>query len=140
EQIDAQFGGDYLVQAQGAGGVNPEAQQKVRRTPGVVAASPAYDGQVKIDGKDVFYVAADAAVIVEAARLNIVSGRAASGPSDLMVDEGTAEDRGWKVGSTVPVQFPDGETERLTLAGVYSRSDLDRKSTRLNSSHVKISY
>ena len=124
EQIDAQFGGDYLVQAQGAGGVNPEAQQKVRRTPGVVAASPAYDGQVKIDGKDVFYVAADAAVIVEAARLNIVSGRAASGPSDLMVDEGTAEDRGWKVGATVPVQFPDGETERLTLAGVYSRSDL----------------
>lgn len=124
EQIDAQFGTDYLVQAQGAGGVNAEAQQKVRDTPGVVAASPTYDGEVKIDGKDVFYVAADASVITEAARLKIVSGSAASGPADLMVDEATAEDRGWEVGAAVPVQFPDGRTERLTLSGVYTKSDL----------------
>ncbi|WP_243713450.1 FtsX-like permease family protein [Actinomadura sp. 6K520] len=124
EQINAQFGADYLVQAQGAGGVNAEAQQKVKETPGVVAASPTYDGEVKVGGKDVFYVAGDARVITDAARLNIVSGSAAAGPSDLMVDEDTAKDRGWEVGAAVPVQFPDGKTERLTLSGVYTRSDL----------------
>ncbi|MGP4028639.1 ABC transporter permease [Actinomadura sp. 3N407] len=124
EQVNAQFGADYLVQSQGAGGVNAEAQRKIQGTPGVVTASPTYDGEVKIDGKDVFYVAGDARVLTEAARLKIVSGSATTGPAAIMVDEDTAKDRGWKVGAVVPVQFPDGKTERLTLTGVYAKSDL----------------
>ncbi|HEY8506560.1 MAG TPA: FtsX-like permease family protein, partial [Gemmataceae bacterium] len=124
EQIDAQFGADYLVEAEGAGGVNPEALKKIQSTPGVVSASPTYDGQVKIAGKDAFYVAGDTDVVAEAARLKMVSGSTDAGPAGLMVSEDTAKDNGWKVGTTVPVQFPDGKTERLTLTGVYERSDL----------------
>ena len=124
EQIGTQFGTDYLVQAQGPGGVNAEAQRTVRDTPGVVAASPTYDGQAKISGKDVYYVAGDADVVVGAAKLKVVSGSTATGPSSFMVDEDTAEEQGWKAGAVVPVQFPDGKTERLTLAGVYSKSDI----------------
>ncbi|TDC48692.1 FtsX-like permease family protein [Actinomadura sp. KC345] len=124
EQIGAQFGADYLVQSQGPGGVNAEAQRRIEGTAGVVSVSPTYDGQVKIDGKDVFYVAGDAQALAEAVRLDVVSGSLAAGASAFMVDEDTAEDRGWQAGEVVPVQFPDGKTERLTLSGVYAKSDL----------------
>ncbi|NKZ08419.1 ABC transporter permease [Actinomadura latina] len=124
EQVDAQFGADYLVQSQGAGGVNAEAQQKIRDTPGVVAASPTYDAQAQIEGKDAAYVAGDLGTLAKAARLKMVSGSPSGGPASIMVDEDTAKDRGWKVGAPVPVRFTDGKTESLTLAGVYARSDL----------------
>ncbi len=41
-----------------------------------------------------------------------------------MVDEDTAKEQGWKVGTAVPVRFTDGKTENLTLSGVYTKSDL----------------
>ncbi|TDC77542.1 FtsX-like permease family protein [Actinomadura sp. 7K507] len=124
EQIDTQVGTDYLVQAQGPGGVNAEAQRKIQDAPGVVAASPTYDGEAKIAGEDVYYMAGDAAAVVRAARLKVVSGSASTGPSTFMLDEDTAEEQGWKAGAVVPVQFPDGKTERLTLTGVYAKSDM----------------
>ncbi|MER7546864.1 ABC transporter permease [Spirillospora sp. NPDC127506] len=124
EQVDAQFGADYLVQSQGPGGVNAEAQQKIKDTPGVVAVSPTYTAEAKIEGKDAFYVSGDLAALAKAARLKLVSGSAGGGPASIMVDEDTAKDRGWKVGTPVPVRFADGKTESLTLAGVYARSDL----------------
>ncbi|MFA1547191.1 ABC transporter permease [Actinomadura chokoriensis] len=124
ERVDSQFGADYLVQSQGAGGVNAEAQQKIKDTPGVVAVSPTYDAKAQIEGKDAFYVAGDLPALAKAARLKLVSGSAAGGPASIMVDEGTAKNRGWKVGTPVPVRFADGGVERLTLSGVYAKSNL----------------
>lgn len=124
EQVDAQFGADYLVEVQGAGAVSADAAQKVRATPGVAAASPTYEGDARINGKKAWYMSGDAAVIAKAAKLKITSGGSDIGDAGIMVDEGTAKARGWKVGAVVPVQFTDGRTERLTLAGVYAKSDL----------------
>jgi putative ABC transport system permease protein len=124
EQVDAQFGADYLVQSQGPGGVNAEARRKIEQTPGVVAVTPTYDARAQIDGKDVYYMAGDLAGVAKAARLKMVSGTASGGPSSIMVDEDTAKDRGWKVGTAVPMRFADGATERLTLTGVYTKSNL----------------
>ncbi|CNF79433.1 ABC transporter [Mycobacterium tuberculosis] len=124
EQVDAQFGADYLVQSQGPGGVNAQAQQRIKDTPGVLAVSPTYDAKAEIDGKDVYYVAGDLPELAKAARLKLESGAASTGPASIMVDEDTAKDRGWAVGTAVPVRFADGRTERLTLTGVYAKSDL----------------
>ncbi|SNR82650.1 ABC transporter permease [Actinomadura mexicana] len=124
EQVDAQFGADYLVEVQGAGGISAEAAQQVRATPGVTSSSPTYEGDAKIDNKKAWYMSGDAAVIAKAAKLKITSGGTDLGDAGIMVDEATAKDRGWKVGAAVPVQFTDGRTERLTLTGVYAKSDL----------------
>ncbi|MES9540079.1 MULTISPECIES: ABC transporter permease [unclassified Actinomadura] len=124
EQVDAQFGADYLVEVEGAGGISTEAVQKIGATPGVASASSTYEGDAKIDNKKAWYMSGDVAVIAKAARLKITSGGTAIGDAGIMVDEATAKARGWKVGTAVPVQFTDGRTERLTVAGVYARSDL----------------
>ncbi|WP_242895137.1 ABC transporter permease [Actinomadura litoris] len=123
-QIDRQFGADYLVQPQGGGGIDPGVLPKVKATPGVQAASVTYEGKAKIAGDGTTYMAGDVAAIASAARLKIVSGGTDLGAAGMMVDEGTAKDKGWKVGSTVPAQFTDGKTQRLTIAGVYAKSDL----------------
>ncbi|WUI03144.1 ABC transporter permease [Spirillospora sp. NBC_00431] len=124
EQVDAQFGADYLVMSEGAGGVAAGAAQKVQAVPGVTAASQSYEGDAKIAGKNASYVSADAAMIAKAAKLKIVSGGTDLGDDGIMVDEDTAKDNDWKVGSAVPVQFTDGKTERLTVKGVYAKSDM----------------
>ncbi|MCP9977077.1 ABC transporter permease [Actinomadura madurae] len=124
KQVDAQFGADYLVQAEGAGGVGAEVAQKIGSTPGVTAASPTYEGDAKIAGKKASYMSGDVPAIVKGAKLDITSGGTSIGGTGMMVDEKTAEDNGWKVGTAVPVQFTDGKTERLTVTGVYAKSDL----------------
>ncbi|MFD0690373.1 ABC transporter permease [Actinomadura fibrosa] len=124
EQIDAQFGTDYLVQPSGAGGIDASALQKVKSTPGVLAASETYPGRAVIAGSKTTYMAADAAAISKAARLKIVSGGTDLGAAGMMIDEKLADDKGWKVGSTVPVQFADGKTQPLTVAGIFTKSDL----------------
>jgi putative ABC transport system permease protein len=124
EQVDAQFGADYLVMPKGAGGIAGDVEQKLKAVPGVRSASSTYEGQAKISGKEVSFMSGDAAVIAKAATLKMLSGGTDLGPAGMMVDEDTAKDNGWKVGSAVPVTFADGKTERLTVAGVYAKSDL----------------
>ncbi|WP_242910328.1 ABC transporter permease [Actinomadura terrae] len=123
-QIDQQFGADYIVQPKGGGGIDAGVLPKVRATTGIQSASVTYPGKAKIDGDGTSYMSGDVAGIARAARLKMVSGGTDLGAAGMMVDENTAKDKGWKVGSTVPVQFADGKTQRLTVAGVYAKSDL----------------
>lgn len=123
-QVDAQFGADYLIQPDGGGGIEEAVARKVAAAPGVQAASLTYGGEAKIDGKKAGYMSGDAPVIAKAARLKMLSGGADLGADGMMASEKTAKDRGWKVGQAVPVQFPDGKTQRLRLAGIFKKSDL----------------
>jgi len=123
-QVDAQFGADYLIQPDGGGGIEEAVARKVAATPGVQAASMTYSGEAKIDGKKAGYMSGDAPVIAKAARLKMLSGGTDLGADGMMVSEKTAKDRGWKVGQAVPVQFADGKTQRLRLAGIFKKSDL----------------
>ncbi|HEU5031123.1 MAG TPA: FtsX-like permease family protein [Spirillospora sp.] len=123
QQVDAQFGADYLVQATG-GDITPDATQKIKAAPGVESASPTYEGTAKLAGDRGTYMSGDVGVIAKAARLKIVSGGTAIGADGLMVNESTAKDKGWHVGSTVPALFPDGKTEQLRVTGIFAKSDL----------------
>ncbi|QXJ26276.1 FtsX-like permease family protein [Actinomadura graeca] len=123
-QIDQQFGADYLVQPSGGSGIDEGTVQRIKATPGVVAASATYPGNVKIDGDKTSYMAGDVAAIAKAARLSMVSGNTDLGPAGMLVSEKNADDHGWKVGSSVPVQFTDGQVQRLRVAGIFTKSDL----------------
>ncbi|QKG19421.1 ABC transporter permease [Actinomadura verrucosospora] len=123
EQVDSQFGADYLVQATG-GDITADAAQRLKTVPGVESVSPTYEGTAKIAGQRGTYMSGDVAVIAKAARLKLVSGGTSIGADGLMVNESTAKDKGWHVGSTVPALFPDGKTEQLRVTGIFAKSDL----------------
>ncbi|WP_285943608.1 ABC transporter permease [Actinomadura xylanilytica] len=122
-QVDQQFGADYLIEPTGAGGVGPEVVAKIAAAPGVEKASPYYTANAKIDGKRAAYVSGDPAALAQGTRLKMVSGGTALGRDGMMVDEETAESQKWTLGGTVPVQFTDGRTQPLRIAGIYAKND-----------------
>ncbi|REF00994.1 ABC transporter permease [Thermomonospora umbrina] len=124
EAIDTQLGADYLIETEGRGGVDASAITAVRRTAGVEQALPFYEGDAKIKGKSIWYASADQAALAVGAKLEVESGSSRLGSDGMMVDEDTAESNGWRVGSVVPVLFPDEVTERLRIVGVYARNEL----------------
>ncbi|WP_285497933.1 ABC transporter permease [Actinomadura sp. NBRC 104425] len=123
-QIDKQFAADLVVSPTGAGGMGTEVAGKVAAAPGVTAATAYSLGQAKFDGKRHYYVAGDVAALARGSNLKMVSGGTALGRDGMLVDEDTADGGKLTVGSVVPVQFPDGKTERLRVAGVYAKNDL----------------
>jgi putative ABC transport system permease protein len=124
KQVDKQFGADYIIEPTGAGGVGDEVAKKVAGTPGVDGASPVYAGNAKINGKRAAYVSGDMNVLIEGARLKVLSGNGDVGRDGMLVDKDTAKKQKWTVGSTVPVTFPDGKSQQLRLTGIYDKSDM----------------
>ncbi|MEU5880823.1 ABC transporter permease [Spirillospora sp. NPDC047279] len=121
-QVDDQFGADYVIEPTGAGGADPGAVKQVAAVPGVDKASPFYSANAKIEGKRAFYVAGDIGDLAQGVRLKMVTGSTSLGTDGMMVDEDTAKDRKWTVGTTVPVSFPDGKTQQLRLTGIYEKN------------------
>src|SRR3712207_8767975 len=62
--------------------------------------------------------------------LRLREGTWARGADQIVIDAATAQERGLGVGDTVGAK----------AAGELRRYEIDRKSTRLNSSHANISY
>jgi putative ABC transport system permease protein len=102
--------------------------EQVRSTPGVgVAVGDVTDLNAKIIGKDgkplgdgpYFGVGLDSRTpgAVELSPFNLVDGRWAAGPGEVVVDQKTAEDEGYGVGRTVTVTGR-GEAQRFEVVGV----------------------
>ncbi|MFP3967287.1 FtsX-like permease family protein [Actinomadura fulvescens] len=123
-QVDKQFGADYVVEPTGAGGTDDSAVARVAATPGVESASAYYSGNAKIKNKRAFYVSGDVKALADGVRLEVISGGTDVGQDGMLIDEDTAKDNKWAVGSTIPVAFPDGETQQLRVAGVYEKNEM----------------
>ena len=123
-QVDRQFGADYIVQPAGMARVGPEVVGKVRSTPGVSGAAPAYYGTANFNGKRTGYSAGTPSALAEATRLKLSAGSLDTGRDGLLVEENTARANGWTVGGTVRAQFPDGKTQNLRITGLYAKNAL----------------
>ncbi|GGV35202.1 ABC transporter [Actinomadura cremea] len=128
DQVDDQFGADYIVQAGGGAmagaSVGDGAVKAIAGVPGVTGAAPIYGGNAEIGGEDVRYVAGDAAAVEQALRLDVVAGEAAFGAGGILVSEENARKNGWKVGSRVPIRFPDGKSAQVPVTGVYAENPM----------------
>ncbi|HEY7485915.1 MAG TPA: FtsX-like permease family protein [Streptosporangiaceae bacterium] len=122
--VDKQFGADYMVQSETQSPFSPAAVKAVDTAPGVERATAYYAGDVNIDGKRAAYVSGAAAGLAAGSRLKLVSGSLGLGSDGMLVDQDVAKTHGWAPGSTVQAQFPDGQRERLRIAGVYAKNDI----------------
>jgi hypothetical protein len=57
-------------------------------------------------------------------QLRVDSGAATPGGDELLIPRGTAAAWGWKVGSTVAGEYPDGTRASLRIAGIYADNRL----------------
>ncbi|MBN1092863.1 FtsX-like permease family protein [Blastococcus sp. TML/M2B] len=92
---------------------------------GVEAVMPLRWGQAQLDGSTALLTAVDPASLDRSIDLSWVDGSADDLAGDgVVVDESTAEGRGWSVGDQVEVLTLDGRTEQLTVGGIYESNQV----------------
>lgn len=121
--IEEQFGADYTVAAT-AQGLGPDVVKAIRETPGVTGAVEVGEGEFSLDGARAGYATGDPEGLLEAVNARLVSGGTDVGADGILVDEALAEKEGYKVGDTLRAVFPDGESQTLRVAGVYTENGL----------------
>lgn len=116
---------DFIVTSTTFAPFSPEVAARVQQVPGVEAVSEIRQVPFRIDGSNSFVNAVDPATIESVTDLGVSEGTVASlSQGDILVYRGLAEDHGWKVGDTVPVEFPATGKTRLTIGGIYDENRL----------------
>ncbi len=123
--VATSFGGD-LVASAGMGdiGFDPGVAQEIAALPEVDAAAGFASAPVRLDGEDELLGVSDPAQVERVLDLGVVEGAIAdmTGPS-IAVSRDEAEDRGWRLGSTVPYELLDGTTGDLTVRTIFTETD-----------------
>ena len=71
---------------------------------------------MRLDGETVAPMVMDTAWLDAVADMQVRQGSLATLPDDgLAVQSDFARDRGWSIGTAVPVTFPDGTTSTMTV-------------------------
>ncbi|MFJ8744297.1 ABC transporter permease [Embleya sp. NPDC127516] len=102
----------------------PEIAAAVAKVPGVTAVSPVREARATVDGKEHGITAVDPASAFSVLATTFTQGGPQSLSSGLLVSKQTADERKWRVGTSVSVTFPDGERARLAIGGIYDEAPL----------------
>ena len=132
EALDLNLNSDLIVSgAQGGANIpsfSPQTLEEIRALPEVASVGDVYMDffGTKVDGEDAPLASSsdlDAALAVFGG--TVAEGSVAGLPADAVVlDEGTAEDRGLALGDTVEVTFADGVIEPLQVTAILEGYDL----------------
>jgi putative ABC transport system permease protein len=110
---------DYGVELVSGTPMDAGMADMLRGVPGVSAVSPVVSAEVGIGGTQTGVTAMDAATGMDLLHADFTEGGPEGLGTGLLVDERRAADRGWRVGSVADVVFPDGQTARLPVGGIY---------------------
>lgn len=129
KSLNESLGADVIINTQanqeptGNVGFDPKALDQVRQIDGVDNAIPGHVNRAIIDGRDEFLYASDIDRATRLFGITAETGKVTGlGERDLLVDERTAKDRGWEVGSTVEIHLAKGGEQDWTVAGVYEQN------------------
>jgi putative ABC transport system permease protein len=114
----------FLTRASmGGSGFSTEVAKTVAKVPGVEIVSPTGYGEARFAGEGNSYASVDPATVDKVLNLDISSGRASDlGTNGLLVRKATAEQHGWKVGTTIPAEFASTGKHEMRVAGIYDRT------------------
>ena len=122
--LETEFTGTHIVQAGGSdtmSGLSPDLADELRATPGIDVVTQSRMSRAVIGGSaTAAFYAFDATTVDDVFVLGSVEGDLdALGADGIAVSAANATDRGWAIGSTVPVTFPNGATT-LVVEAIYS--------------------
>ena len=125
--VDQSFGGDLTISAPsfGGGGLSPQLAATVARLPQVAEATGLGKGVALVDGTAEALSVADIPALGHVLNLDVASGSLDGlGDGEMAISAKVAEDRGWHVGTVVPVAFADGTSRSLGVGAVYRSTDV----------------
>jgi putative ABC transport system permease protein len=119
--IDRDFHGDYVLDTgtHGIGGVSHNLATELAAEPEFSAVTSTRFTAAAIDGDVTELSSFDSATVESIFDIEPQQGDVASlGRDVLAVEDGTAKEHGWTLGSSVPVTFAEGSTN-LTVKAIY---------------------
>ncbi|MGD9694216.1 MAG: ABC transporter permease [Thermoleophilia bacterium] len=124
--IDRQFKADLVMYDESSfQGFPLAAAEAVRGVPGVESVAEVRTAQVRVDGDEHSVSGVDPATIASAYDPEFTSGGWADlGAGRILVQKDTAKEDHLSVGGTVTMQFSDGTSEDLRVAGLYKSGDV----------------
>ncbi len=128
KSIDALIAGsvraEFVVSSAVGAPFSPDVETQLADVDGVDAVMPMRWGQAQLDGETTFLTAVDPAGLDRSIELTFASGSADDLGGGLVVDEATAESRGWAVGDPVEVLTIDGRQLDLVVSGVFEANQV----------------
>ena len=108
-----------------AASLSPDVAIAAGRTPGVADAAALGEGTAVLGGASTTMTVADPAGLRGLADLGVRSGSAENlAGASIAVRTDFASDRGWRVGSAVPIVYPDGHRGRVTVRALFAGQGL----------------
>ncbi|MET7395917.1 FtsX-like permease family protein [Dactylosporangium sp. NPDC005572] len=123
-RLDRQFSADFSLEPSGLTGFGQAAADAVARVPGVRSVTPVQSGTLRIGDQETPVLVADPAALAGPVSLKTNAGSTALRADELLVQQSTADQRGWRPGSTIPGQYPDGTRVTFTVAGVFADNEV----------------
>jgi putative ABC transport system permease protein len=125
--IDKTFTGDFVVDSGtfDTGGLSPTLATELATLPQVDAVTGLRMVAAEVDGSSEMLLGADPATLSKIIDVGVTEGSIADlGATEIGVLDDTATDKGLALGDTVPVRFAETGVQQLTVAAIYSESDL----------------
>src|SRR6266571_1937841 len=129
--VDRTLAADLVVYQPGYGGsaglagFSPQLAAGLGRLPSVGVAAGVSRGSVLLDGRAETVAAADPGRIGAVLNLGVTAGSlGAVDAGAFAVSATVAVDQHWRVGSRVPVVYPDGTRARLRVAAIFDHPDI----------------
>ncbi|MER7519045.1 FtsX-like permease family protein [Streptomyces sp. NPDC126499] len=119
-----QIKADYMITMASGEGLSQAALDAVRKAPGATAVSPQQAGYLQVKGDFASVSGVTPGDVEKVLNLHVIDGSLGSlADGQVAVAEKTAKKRGWKVGSTLPVEFSDKKKGSLKVGAVYEDSE-----------------
>ncbi|HEX2699339.1 MAG TPA: FtsX-like permease family protein [Acidimicrobiales bacterium] len=125
--VESSFTGDLVVDSGsfGIGGLDPDLAGQLAGLPELAAVSGLRMAPVKVDGSGVLLPAVDPTTIERIIDLGVTGGSVEDlGANEIAVLDDTAKDKGWRLGTTVPVLFAETGEQPMTVAAIYTEKEL----------------
>jgi putative ABC transport system permease protein len=126
DEIRSDLTADLVVSTPSFGGgrLSPEIVTELRARPGVSTAVGLGGGPVQVDGRTTTAVATDLDRVSEVVSVGTVAGSLADlGANAIAVSRDEAQDRQWRIGSRVDLQFAGGASTTARVGAVFDEND-----------------
>ncbi|XRQ09251.1 ABC transporter permease [Actinomadura welshii] len=119
KQLNAGLTADFRVTSSSDTSFSDEVAAAAAAVPGVTGAVPSSEARFKLDGKVRTATAGDPAKLAALYKLRMREGGTTLRKDEVLINQSTAKEHGWKVGSTIPGQYQDSSRTTFRVAGVY---------------------
>ncbi|MFG2889679.1 ABC transporter permease [Streptomyces sp. NPDC048248] len=118
---------DYVVSMAGMTPLSPEVAKKLGDLDDVTAVSPLRNSPSRVGTGTEYLTGVDGEDFGKLTQLDFTGGSLGRLSGDAaVVDATTAKEKGWRIGSRLPVTFEDGKKDTLTVSGVYEGNEMIR--------------